>query len=274
MKTAQKPGAESILHYSPNHAHCTTPPRRVGPRALVLGAMCSAIAVIMWGTLGMPIVELVLPDRQPAPTVLEAVRAPQLSAMRSVEPAVPKRHIDVGATPPSAQGGGGASAQSHARTTESQDAKLALVQLTNRERAERELHDVQLDDNLTAMAQEWADEIARRHDLIHRSEAGKSGLADSRASGLVSFGENLYSCGRGARAGVPIAGWMRSDGHRRNLLQPAFSRLGIGISQSHDGRIWIVAEYGGVRGSAPTSKTIPSASPAVVTREDGPLLLN
>jgi uncharacterized protein YkwD len=42
--------------------------------------------------------------------------------------------------------------------------------------------------------------------------------------------ENIY---RGTRSAPEqaIAGWMRSPGHRRNLLSPRFTEVGFGIAQ-------------------------------------------
>jgi uncharacterized protein YkwD len=53
-------------------------------------------------------------------------------------------------------------------------------------------------------------------------------------------GENVaygYPNGRS----VVNDGWMRSPGHRANILNPDFRLMGIGARKGHDGR-WYVAQ--------------------------------
>ena len=41
-------------------------------------------------------------------------------------------------------------------------------------------------------------------------------------------------------------GWMNSEGHRANILNPSFRLMGIGARKGHDGR-WYVAQVFGRR---------------------------
>ena len=64
-----------------------------------------------------------------------------------------------------------------------------------------------------------------------------------RACGLSAAGENVaygYSSGRS----VVNDGWMHSDGHRANILNPQFRLMGIGARKSDSGR-WYVAQVFG-----------------------------
>jgi len=40
-----------------------------------------------------------------------------------------------------------------------------------------------------------------------------------------------------------VAGWMKSPGHRENILTPYFKREGIGIVVSSDGKIYITENF-------------------------------
>jgi uncharacterized protein YkwD len=60
---------------------------------------------------------------------------------------------------------------------------------------------------------------------------------------LDTAGENVaygFSSGRS----VVNDGWMNSDGHRANILNPSFKLMGIGARKGHDGR-WYVAQVFG-----------------------------
>jgi uncharacterized protein YkwD len=63
------------------------------------------------------------------------------------------------------------------------------------------------------------------------------------ACGLRTAGENVaegYPNGRS----VVNDGWMGSEGHRANILNPDFRLLGIGARKGHDGR-WYAAQVFG-----------------------------
>ena len=67
-----------------------------------------------------------------------------------------------------------------------------------------------------------------------------------RKCGLSTAGENVaygYPTGRS----VVNDGWMNSEGHRANILNPSFRLMGIGARKGHDGR-WYVSQVFGRKG--------------------------
>ena len=42
-----------------------------------------------------------------------------------------------------------------------------------------------------------------------------------------------------------VNGWLESRGHRKNLLHPKLTELGVGIAQTSSGRIYAVQVFGG-----------------------------
>jgi uncharacterized protein YkwD len=67
-----------------------------------------------------------------------------------------------------------------------------------------------------------------------------------RECGLSAAGENVaygFSSGRS----VVNDGWMHSEGHRANILNPRFRLMGIGARKSDSGR-WYVAQVFGRKG--------------------------
>ena len=67
----------------------------------------------------------------------------------------------------------------------------------------------------------------------------------SRACKLATAGENVASGYRTGRS-VVNNGWMNSEGHRGNILNPSFRLLGIGARKGHDGR-WYVSQVFGAK---------------------------
>jgi uncharacterized protein YkwD len=37
--------------------------------------------------------------------------------------------------------------------------------------------------------------------------------------------------------------WMASPGHRANILNPSYRRIGIGVTQDSSGRYWAVVDF-------------------------------
>ena len=67
-----------------------------------------------------------------------------------------------------------------------------------------------------------------------------------RTCGLSTAGENVaygYPTGRS----VVNNGWMHSEGHRANILNPAFKLMGIAARKGHDGS-WYVSQVFGRKG--------------------------
>ena len=51
-----------------------------------------------------------------------------------------------------------------------------------------------------------------------------------------AWAENV-AAGYGSAAGV-IEGWMGSEGHRENLLDPSFTSIGVASAQASDGTLY------------------------------------
>ncbi len=69
----------------------------------------------------------------------------------------------------------------------------------------------------------------------HTGSDGSNAGDRIRANGgsFGTWGENV-AAGYGSAAGV-VDGWMNSAGHRANILNPAFTRIGVAIATSADG---------------------------------------
>ncbi len=82
--------------------------------------------------------------------------------------------------------------------------------------------------------------------------------------GLV--GENISSGhGNEVTAGSLHSAWMSSDGHRENMLSPAWDLVGIGVYCAPDGSMWATTNFGRTMGAgaAPPRPPMPPTQPIV-----------
>ncbi|WP_435196745.1 CAP domain-containing protein [Natronomonas sp. EA1] len=113
----------------------------------------------------------------------------------------------------------------------------------NEEREARGLAPLAYNETLAAVAEAHSRDMLEREYFAHEAPNG-SGLADRyRRAGIdCPGGENIYTTPNGelavseqALADRIVREWMRSPGHRENVLKARFSREGIGIVVADDG---------------------------------------
>ena len=109
-------------------------------------------------------------------------------------------------------------------------ARADVLARANAERAAAGLSPLALDPRLNAAAQAHAEDMLLRSYYNHSTPEGAGAAARVRKSGYPArlVGENIA---RGPFT-VPEAmdNWMASREHRRNLLHPGFTHLGVGIA--------------------------------------------
>ncbi|MCR4963689.1 MAG: CAP domain-containing protein [Firmicutes bacterium] len=110
-----------------------------------------------------------------------------------------------------------------------------VVDLVNQERAKENLPPLGPDQKLAAAAQVRAGEIMTR--FSHTRPDGRdcfTALAEAGAAYNLA-GENI-AIGQNTPADV-VADWMASPGHRANILNPGYSRIGVGV-RKNDGNAY------------------------------------
>jgi uncharacterized protein YkwD len=145
-----------------------------------------------------------------------------------------------------------------------------ILDRVNDERAARGLAPVEWDEDLAAVARRWSAEMARTGRLRHQDIGGllgREGLSD-----LQGIGENVFQSTGPVPAGTIHAGWMRSDDHRVNVLNPGWNRLGVGVQCAADGSVWATQEFGRTTGAdlPAAATTTPPLEPLVHPEDDGP----
>ena len=139
--------------------------------------------------------------------------------------------------------------------TEGQEA--AFVTLINAERGGRGLSTLTLDPMLTQTARAHSEEMCSTDYFDHHSPTPGIGspmdryLSASRQLGLpqpeyLLVGENIYYCSVcNDIYNVDYAhrALMASPGHRANILEPRFAKIGVGIYRNSKGEFWVTEMF-------------------------------
>ncbi len=136
-----------------------------------------------------------------------------------------------------------------------------LLTRLNQERAARGIGPLQWDGRLAGYASIWSANMSG-HGFRH-SNIGS-------LLGPYNFvGENIAMGSRGVTAGSLHNAWMHSDGHRANILNRGFTRVGIGAYCAGDGSLWLTQDFGRDTGSGapPSGGGTPPVNP--IARSDG-----
>ena len=139
------------------------------------------------------------------------------------------------------------------------------LELNNRDRVKRGRRPLKRDAALDRAAQVHAEDMLKRRYFSHRGKDGRRArqrYLDVGGSRRVSHGENIAVCRNGcpppddARLKRLQRNWMRSRGHRVNILRREFTRFGYGLAY-RKGSLYAVQTFS----SEPPAH--PSAGPPV-----------
>lgn len=97
---------------------------------------------------------------------------------------------------------------------------------------------------LTQAAQAHATDMATRNYFSHTSLDGRTVAQRITATGYAwrAIGENI-AAGQTTPEQV-VAGWLQSEGHCRNIMNPAYKELGVGYAQGGSYRTYWVQDFG------------------------------
>ena len=110
-----------------------------------------------------------------------------------------------------------------------------VVSLVNTERAKQGLTALKSDSKLAEIAQKKAEDMAENLYFSHTSPTYGSAFDMLKAAGYSykTAGENI-AMGQKSAASV-MDGWMNSSGHRANILNTSYEKIGVGYAVSQDG---------------------------------------
>ncbi|WP_027715269.1 CAP domain-containing protein [Desulfuromonas sp. TF] len=156
--------------------------------------------------------------------------------------------------------------------------KLAvrIHELVNKERAKNDLPPLKWNEALAEIARKHSEDMSEKGYFSHTNPRGetptergaKAGFTCRKEYGLAfrtGLAENLaqnslfhavrYTVGPGGKtrerlwntleeiAGSTVQGWMKSEGHRKNILNPGYATEGIGIGFTEDGKVYITQMF-------------------------------
>jgi uncharacterized protein YkwD len=113
-----------------------------------------------------------------------------------------------------------------------QDQVFALV---NQARAEHGCRALTGDPRLTRAAQDHSDDMSAHHYFAHTTPSGVTFDERERAAGYPTPGGENIAEGQTSAQQV-MTDWLNSPGHRANILNCAFTAIGIGVDT--DGWYW------------------------------------
>ncbi|MFI6597975.1 CAP domain-containing protein [Nonomuraea sp. NPDC050536] len=112
-----------------------------------------------------------------------------------------------------------------------------VVSLTNKARASNGCRPLVSDPKLSAAAREHSADMAAKGYFDHTSKDGRSPGDRIKAAGfspISTWGENI-AMGQRTPADV-VEGWLNSPGHRANIMNCAFTHIGVGYAKQ--GPLW------------------------------------
>lgn len=117
--------------------------------------------------------------------------------------------------------------------------RAEVLRLVNVQRTGHGLRPVRLG---TCLQDRAAQPLAARLSRLGRLQHQDLYAVMRRCPTLHSTGENI-AMGQRSPAEV-MRDWMRSPGHRANILRPGYTRLGVGVSRSASGTSYWVEDFG------------------------------
>ncbi len=114
-----------------------------------------------------------------------------------------------------------------------------MLEYVNNARNQAGLPSLEQDEGLYEAAAIRARELSEVYGHTRPNGADPSSLLKALGVSIRRAGENIAR-GDGLDADEAFANWMRSPGHRRNIMSPEFEYIGIGRYQDASGKVYWV----------------------------------
>jgi uncharacterized protein YkwD len=188
----------------------------------------------------------------PQVAVRVTVPVPATSAPPTTTPSAAPTATPTGSATASASATTSATATTSAATatgTPAPDSDAAwedrVLQLVNQERATAGCASVASEPHLKTAAIAHSTDMATNAYFSHTSQDGRTMVNRVEAAGYTDWsrlGENIAAGQRSPEAVMDA--WMHSDGHRANILNCAFTELGVGLAWSSSGTPYWTQDFG------------------------------
>ena len=130
-------------------------------------------------------------------------------------------------------------------------AESAFVSRINSLRESKGLAPVELDSELVGVARRWTDRMVDAGQISHNPN-----LANDVQENWIKLGENV---GVGADVDQLMQAFINSPTHYRNLVDPDFRYVGVGVSYSDNGRMYTTHDFMALAASEPVAAPAPAA---------------
>lgn len=125
--------------------------------------------------------------------------------------------------------------QPAAQSAKTAQIETAIRQQINQVRQQNGLTALKPNERLASVARNYSQQMAAKNFFSHTGADGSTLVQRVKAGGISYWivGENLFKSTNIPNP-VPVAveGWMKSPGHRENILRPAFTETGVGVWQT------------------------------------------
>jgi len=119
-----------------------------------------------------------------------------------------------------------------------------IIELVNKARAEEKLPPLKANKRLMEAAQKHSANMARQEKMEHT-------LDDKTPADRIKAESYLYAkCGENIAAGEAWKieavhdAWMKSEGHRANILDKDYTEIGVGLAKSAKGEMYYTQVFG------------------------------
>ncbi|MEV3993370.1 CAP domain-containing protein [Streptomyces sp. NPDC049837] len=165
--------------------------------------------------------------------------APKKTAAKTATP-TPERTVErpkAPSVPAPATPSVPSSAAAAADTGREEAAEAAVLSLVNAERAKVGCSPVQASRGLAALAGAHSEDMAERGFFSHTDPDGATPWDRAAKAGVQGLAAENIARGQ-ADAEAVMESWMNSDGHRANILNCDYTRLGVGVHFAEGGPWW------------------------------------
>ncbi|MEU1488125.1 CAP domain-containing protein [Streptomyces sp. NPDC005752] len=177
------------------------------------------------------------PSAEPSATASKkATKTPERTKAPGAEPRRTKSAGPASKTP-AAPKPSSASPSSKAPAPASPSTQTAVLSLVNQERAKVGCSPVTTSASLTALAQDFSEDMAARDFFGHTDPDGATPWDRAAEAGVQGLGGENIARGQ-ADAQAVMDAWMNSDGHRANILNCDYKTLGVGVHLGSGGPWW------------------------------------
>lgn len=137
-------------------------------------------------------------------------------------------------------------------------AEAGFVSRINSLRASKGLPALRVDAELTSIARSWSNHMAQAGACSHNSALGSQVTAN-----WTKLGENV---GHGSDVDAIHSAFVASSHHYPNMVDPAFTRVGLGVVYAADGSLYVTEDFEQVASTPQASSPAPAPAPVTKVR--------